>query len=54
MPWCAAQRGIKERLRGSKVDVSAWGSGGRMTLLKEERVAGNMVKLAWGDPGGAK
>ncbi len=38
-----------EPLRGAKVDVTAYGDGGPMALLREERVGGSTLNLAWGD-----
>lgn len=35
-------------LRGAKVDVTAWGPVGTMTLMHEERVGGATLALAWG------
>lgn len=35
-------------LRGAKVDVTAWGPGGKLTLLREQRTAGSSLALTWG------
>ena len=34
-------------LRGAKVDVSAWGPAGTMTLMHEQRVGGDKLSLTW-------
>ncbi|MBL8954097.1 MAG: hypothetical protein JNK82_25195 [Myxococcaceae bacterium] len=48
---CSLSVVFKERLRGAKVDVEAWGPGGNMTLVHEERVAGTKLEVGWGNPG---
>ena len=48
---CTVEIWFKERLRGAKVDVSAWGASGTMTLIDEERVAGDTLRVTWGDTG---
>ena len=35
-------------LRGAKVDVTAWGPMGAMTLMNEQRVGGATLALTWG------
>ena len=35
-------------LRGAKVDVTAWGPEGTMTLMHEQRVGGEKLSLTWG------
>jgi len=35
-------------LRGAKVDVTAWGPAGTMTLMHEQRVGGDTLALTWG------
>jgi hypothetical protein len=39
---------FEQPLRGAKVDVSAWGPSGPMTLLHEQRVGASTLTLAWG------
>jgi hypothetical protein len=35
-------------LRGAKVDVTAWGPAGTLTLMHEQRVGGEKLSLSWG------
>src|SRR4051794_8949565 len=48
---CVLEASFKEPLRGAKVDVSGWGSGGTISLMREDRVAGRTVRVNWGDNG---
>ena len=48
---CTLDLELTAPLRGAKVDVSAWGSDGTMTLMHEERVAGPALHLSWGESG---
>jgi len=48
---CTLELVFKERLRGAKVDVTAWGPAGTMTLQQEERVPGSVLNVRWGNPG---
>jgi len=40
---------FQQSLRGAKVDVTAWGPAGTLTLLREERVGGAALALRWGE-----
>ncbi len=48
---CTLEVVFRDRLRGAKVDVEAWGPAGTMSLLHEERVPGTRLEVRWGDPG---
>src|SRR5204863_4756369 len=48
---CAVEIAFRSPLRGAKVDVSAWGEAGTMTLMHEERVGGSVLQLHWGEAG---